>query len=180
MKNIIILVVLSFALIGCVPRADEVDQRTVNQQQTVYTQNQPVPVFDWSQDRDTFIQIYKAKNEARNTWSVVTAQGTGQPIWMCPSVGFPIPADSQLTNPVQALGSGGAVIEQAEPNGLFSSKNTDATYVLCVMSNGDISPVYTEQKVTTFPFPVQIKDGSIQMVQGGQSTIKIDLKNKPN
>lgn len=107
-------------LLACVNSSEMLDQDKVDQQQKVYAQTQPIPFFKWSQDRDNLVQIYKMKNEARVTYSVVRSI-TGEILWHCPSIGFPIPADTQLTNPLQAHrynsgGHSGAVIEQAEPS----------------------------------------------------------------
>jgi hypothetical protein len=47
-------------------------------------------------------------------------------------------------------------IEQAEPNGLFSSKNTDATWILYVdEESGVLYPVYSEHKAMSWPFIMQ-------------------------
>lgn len=176
-----IVLFIGSALIGVVacdsiPNSERADNARVQDQQAHYATVQPLPYFDFSMDRDILIQIYKTKNEARQTHSVVTSQGTGAILWDCPSIGFPLPADTQLTNGLQPYGGkyGYTSIEQAEPNGLFSSKNTDATYILCVGPTGDVSPVYTEQKVTAYPFPVTITaNGRIE--RAGASTIKLDI-----
>ena len=147
---------------GC-ESSESRDSEAVNKQQSHYQKIQPIPWFDWSQDRDNLIQIYKQKNEGRSTHAVVRSSGTGEILWDCPSIGFPIPADTQLTNPIQidvTSGHAGA-IEQAEPNGLFTSKHTDGTYVLCVDGAGAISPQYTEAKVDVFTRPIKIEEGKV-------------------
>ncbi len=69
--------------------------------------------------------------------------------------------------------------EEAEPTGLFSSKNTDGTWVLFVDTNGDIAPIYTEHKVTTFPFAVKkSSDGSWVRADEMPSSFTITLKSK--
>jgi hypothetical protein len=180
--------ILVLALAGCnrMETQDSRDSAIVDNQQAQYAKVQPIPYFDFSMDRDTLIQIYKAKNEARKTWSVVTSQGTGAILFICDSIGFAIPSDTQLTNGSvpsgrYLKGEGTAwvwvdgVVEQPEPNGLYSSKNTDGTYVQCVGDDGSVSPVYTEQKVTTFPFPVVEQGGRIVRA-AGESTITLDIK----
>jgi hypothetical protein len=174
MRKILVLAGLIAALTACGAQSISDDQHTVDKQQQQYAKVQPVPFYDWSQDRAALIQIYTAKNEQRQTYAVITAQGTGAAIFSCPAIGYPLPADTQLTNGLQWIGSGGAVVEQAEPNGLYSSKNTDATYVLCLRDDGKIVPVYTEQKVTLFPFPVKVENGQITDI-GGAATITVDL-----
>lgn len=188
MKKVIIILALALSLIGCqehIQNQDSKDAAVVREQQSHYAKVQPIPFYDFSMDRDTLIQIYNAKNEARVTHAVITSQGTGAVIWDCPSIGFPLPADTQLTNPLvptrqRTLLENGrweyldGTVEQPEPNGLYSSKNTDATYVLCVRPDGSINPIYTEQKVTTFPFEVTVVDGRV-VDAGAKSSIVIDV-----
>lgn len=166
MKTHILLLTAVLAL-GCDDSAERKDNAKVDQQQKVYAQTQPIPFFKWSQDRDNLVQIYKMKNESRSTYAVVRSI-TGEILWHCPSIGFPIPADTQLTNPlqVQHWSGGNAVIEQAEPNGLFTSKHTDGTYVICVLPDGTLSPQYTESKAEVFSRPVKVeeKDGKSRVV----------------
>lgn len=162
MRNRIIVLVSAVALfiVGCTDYATTRDKITTDTQMKTYQVNQPVPMFNWSQERDTMIQLYMMRNEARQTYTVVSSQGTGQTIFECPSRGTAIAADTQLTNGLQAVSAG--PIEQAEPNGLYSSKNTDATWILCVRKDGSIAPVYTENKVTQFPFAVRWNDSKKQ------------------
>jgi len=71
----------------------------------------------------------------------------------------------------------GSVIEQPEPNGLFSSKNTVGTWVLCTQSDGTVYPVYTELNVTAFPFPMQSNDGfNMAAAQGAKPSGVIILQ----
>jgi len=81
-------------------------------------------------------------------------------------MGFGIPYDTSLTNPTQlsnkrvALSSNhiyiNGVIGQAEPNGVFASTNTSATWVMCVNKSGAIEPHYIEDKVTVYPYQVDV------------------------
>lgn len=159
-KFLMVVVAFASALdVGC-DSSESHDSEIVNKQQTHYQKVQPIPWFDWSQDRDNLIQIYKQKNESRPTHAVVRSMGTGEILWDCPSVGFPIPADTQLTNPLQRMYEA-AVVEQAEPNGLFTSKHTDGTYVLCVDGVGVVSPQYTESKVDVFTRPIKVEAGKV-------------------
>lgn len=184
MKRLLTLAIVALSLAACnaMDNPERADTQRVSEQQKHYALTQPVPYFDFSMDRDTLIQIYKAKNEARTTWSVFASAGTGDVTFICESIGFAIPADTSLTNPLQIIPYGtisGAydVVEQPEPNGLYSSKNTDGTYVQCVGEDGNVSPVYTEQKVTTFPFPVAVAaDGKTVERAAGDATITLDVK----
>lgn len=165
MKNLfihLIVVMLSlFSFVGChETTSEEKDQDTVQAQQKHYQVSQPVPKIDFSLERDIVIQLYKARNERvathtvwRGDMSVIEGD--------CPSIGYPIPYDTSLTNPLQIALKGvtggvhSAVIEQPEPNGLFPSKNSNATWVRCVV-DGQESPVYVEGKVTAYPYPLVV------------------------
>jgi type II secretory pathway pseudopilin PulG len=159
--------------------AEKSDRETVNSQQEHYQDVQPIPFFDFSNPRDVLIQIYKTvTTEARNTYTVIQSM-TGEVVFYGPSIGYAIPADTQLTNGLQpSWGNDGraATIEQAEPNGLFSSENTDGTWVLFVDLNGDVTPVYTEQKVTTYPYAVvQNSKGAWVRADDAAASVTIDM-----
>lgn len=150
---------------GCTPQGSEVadeaarTNRTMNQ----ISRNQPVPMFDWSLERRMQIEIYQARQRATRTYSVVQSPFTGKVLWACPSIGFPLPYATQLTNPHQAIWGdrGPAVVEQAEPNGLYSPAQADATWVPCVAPNGKIAPRYEENHVSVFLQPMVERDGQL-------------------
>jgi len=157
---VMVVVFLSISVLGCMNSAEEKDAANVNQQQEQYQAAQPAPKFDWSLERQLAIELYEARNERVATHSVWRSD-YGMIEGDCPSIGYPLPYDVQLTNPLRvAYSSGGsAVIEQSEPNGLFSSKSTSATWVFCITKvNGEVfeSPVYIEGKVTAYAYPVDV------------------------
>jgi len=172
-QSVAIVLVAIFMVIACDANNVQIERRAVDEQQNLLVKTQPVPYYEFSLERDVVIQLYNARNDARLTHSVITAFGDGQPIWDCPSIGFPIPADVQLTNPVKE--TNGTTIEQPEPNGLYSSKNTDATWVLCA-DGGEVTPIYVEQKVITFPFPVIVDYVTGTILRDGEATTTIDIK----
>lgn len=173
----ITMLVLTVMLVAfqCGASSDRADISRTNDQQDIYRISQPLPFYDFSHERSMVVQIYNARNEAVNTWSVWRSSGTGQIEDWCPSIGFGIPYDTSLTNPLKPYwsnSSGSATVEQAEPNGLFSSKNTMATWVLCQMPSGDIAPVYVESTVTVYPWPIKVEAGEIvHLYEGGSSII---------
>lgn len=160
MKKILTCIVAAglIFLIGC-SGSNEKDRMTVEKQQQHYAKVQPVPFFDYSLERETFIQIYKMRNERVRTWCVWRSLN-GMIEGHTESVGFPIPYDVQLTNPLaRADGSSNVVVEQAEPNGLFSSKTTRATWIRSVVRhNGKVMevPIYVEADVTCYPYPIVV------------------------
>lgn len=184
---LILLATFVFVALGadsCQGAAQQQNTETnqVDKQQALYLQVQPVPFFNFSVERDEYIQIYQARMRAVDTYSVVVSM-TGKVLWSCPSKGYPIPYTTQLTNPVREFDAGinngwAVVLNQAEPNGLFTG-TTSATWVLCVRQTPgggvQIVPTYAEPEVLSFSHPVQIVDGNI--VDPGQpASVSITIK----
>ena len=67
-----------------------------------------------------------------------------------------------------STGVASTAVGQMDPNGLYPSNNTLATWVMCLEKDGTIHPVYIEPLVITYPYPVAVRNG--QVVQTGNST----------
>jgi len=153
--RILTLVIFGLFLTACDVSQDTRDRRAVDNQQAIYSTSQPVPKFKWSIERHLVAELYRARNlkaATHSVWRGETSVVEGD----CPSMGYGIPYDTSLTNPLKRIPTHGGIIEQAEPNGIYASKNTAATWVLCVDGNGDINPLYVESKVTSYPYPVTV------------------------
>jgi len=175
--NVTLGVVASAVLFaGCNnPTQEEKDRATVQAQQSQYAKAQPVPAYDWSLERDLIIKLYNLRNEKVSTHTVWRSD-YGIVEGDCTSVGYGIPYDTSLTNPLQSeyVYNGAAVaIGQAEPNGVFASTNTAATWVMCVGTAGTIEPVYVESKVTTYPYPVKVDYTTNTVKKAGKATATI-------
>lgn len=178
-----------FGILLMVTACEEVDQtaerkdsQTVANQQRQYQLAQPVPVFDFSLERDVYIQLYQARNRNVATHTIWRSD-FGKVLGDCSSIGYPIPYDSSLTNPLKVSNSahnyGYAITEQAEPNGLFASKNSIATWIRCVVEvNGVVSqvPVYVEDKVTAYPYPVEVDYDTDRVRIAGAPSVTLDAK----
>lgn len=160
--------------------AIEQAQQDLQMQQML--RNQPVPAFSFSLERHMLIEIYKARQRATNTFSVVQSELTGKVLWSCPSMGFPLPYSTQLTNPLQAWWQSGAheyasaVVAQQEPNGLFTPAQAEGTWVPCVDSQGRVTPVYEERKVSVFLQPMEERDGRLRPVAGTVPSLAIGVQ----
>jgi hypothetical protein len=189
MKKIYLVITIIFTLlfVGCIePKqtTESKDAKRVSQQQSQYSIGQPIPVFDWSLERHLVIELYNIRNQKAVTHSVWRSD-YGEIEGDCPSYGYGIPYDTSLTNPLVATDidnqgeehayDGGALasIEQAEPNGIFASKNTAATWVMCLGEAGNIEPVYVETKVTVYPGPVKVDYEKNRVVRSGAATVLI-------
>lgn len=175
--------IASIALSGCSPEdtAETRDRERVLQQQSQYEIGQPVPAFDWSLERQLVIELYRVRNQKAATHSVWRSD-RGLVEGDCPSYGYGIPYDTSLTNPLTptvhqyyAWGNHATsqVVEQAEPNGIFASKNTAATWVMCLGEAGNIEPVYVETKVTVYPGPVIVDYTANRVTRSGAATVMI-------
>lgn len=172
-----LVLLLLIATAGCKPNQSQTlkDAESVERQQSQYSKSQPVPSFDWSLERDLLIQLYTARNMSAVTHSVWRSD-YGLVEGDCTSIGFGIPFDTSLTNPLKGryFRNGGAVtIEQAEPNGVFASKNTSATWVMCAGDGGTIDPIYVESKVTAYPYPVSVDYSTNRVTKSGKSSTSL-------
>lgn len=173
---------MSVLFVGCdrAPSQEEKDREIVNMQQSQYAKGQPIPVYDWSLERDLVIQLYNIRNERLNTHSVWRSDyGTVE--GDCPSMGYGIPYDTSLTNPLMATGSRVHAITsigQAEPNGIFASTNTSATWVMCVGDAGIIEPHYVESKVTVYPGPVTVDYDKNKVTRIGKANVTMQTSRK--
>lgn len=181
-----VLMGLMVGLTGCLTDKSQntKDLQHTRAQQSQYAKSQPVPSYDWSLERHLIIELYNARNLKAATHSVwrgdfSTIEGD------CASIGFGIPFDTSLTNPLVAtrvsqsgLKVSGALtsVEQPEPNGIFASKNTSATWVMCAGENGAMEPIYIEAKVTVYPYPVKIDYEKNRVKKAGKSTVIISGK----
>lgn len=142
------IVLLTAASCDAENSAAKSNEEQTNRQLAQYNTVQPVPFHDWSQYRQTALDIDAAKVNGVATTSFFFNNGVVDPIDSCPSIGFPLPSTIQITSPdqVEWWNGGSAVSEQMEPNGTYTGESS-ATYVICVAPNGDLYPSYWEGNV---------------------------------
>ena len=101
------------------------------------------------------------------TWSYTYSEVTGKRVFLCESIGYPLPYATQFSAPNAmqrwALQStddrdaawGHDILPQPEPNGLFIPASADGTWVMCKNPHGtDVKPLYVEPKVITSQWPL--------------------------
>lgn len=176
MKKALWVFLVLVVMAGCTS-ANFHESLDVNRQQAQYVNNQPPPFFDWSLERHLMTELYTSRNDAVATWSLTWDTFRGKISWECPSIGFPIPGGTQLTNPMSDLRTSDPV-PQAEPNGLYSPSTSAGTYVMCLNDDGTVSPVYVEDNVRTFFTPMQESDGKLVPIPGVDPSFKIDPSQK--
>lgn len=169
MKKLFYVLALVPLVTGCEREtaANEEERNSVNAQQEVFLRNQPTPRFDWSLERSLMIQLYQARNTRTMTYTYVLNSYNGSILMSCPSLGFPIPATTQLTNP-QTIAHGYqsiTTIDQAEPNGMYAPPSTHGTWVMCLADDGNVEPRYVENDVLTSVRPLRMVDGQLVPVE---------------
>ncbi len=189
MKKILMMFMLAaamFALTACDGKTSSASKETqaVERQQGQYQKGQPIPTFNWSLERHLLSELYKLRNKKVTTHAVWRSD-YGMIEGDCPSMGYGLPYDTSLTNPLVATDisqrgqvhscQGGALasVEQPEPNGIFASKNTSATWVICVGEAGGLEPVYVESKVTIYPSQVTVDYKNNRVQRTGKATVTI-------
>lgn len=170
MTKILYAIVLAVLLLGCQNTADRQDVETTSRQQEVYQVDQPL---SFSDERETAAQIYENWNDMVNTWSVWRSEGTNHIEDWCPSVGFGLPYDTSIINSLKPFHR--SVIEQIESNGLFSSNNTKVAWILCVLPNGEVAPVYIEATVTVYPWPIRVEGNKVIHLYEEGSSVVLDI-----
>jgi hypothetical protein len=155
-------------------KADEVQTNT---QLSIYQKNQPVPVHDWSQYRQTVIDMENAQADVVATTSFFFNQGVESPFKSCPSIGFPVPTTAQLTNPWQLVwnSSASGAVAQMEPTGVYTG-DSSGTYVVCIAPNGDKYLSYWEGFVQTEGGPAEWVDGKGIVMTGPATAVSTEQK----
>ena len=189
MKKIVYCLVgilAALSLVACEEDTSSASKETqaVEQQQNQYHIGQPIPTFDWSLERHLLSELYKLRNKKVATHAVWRSD-YGMIEGDCPSMGYGLPYDTSLTNPLVSVDRANnktandrvdyslTSVEQPEPNGIFASKNTQATWVMCMGEAGGIEPVYVESKVTIYPGLVKVDYENNRVVRSGSATVLI-------
>ena len=177
MKRLLVFV-LPLVLVGCMslsPSVADVEQQQQYSGAMAIVQNQPVPdLGGYSFERQIVIETYLARNNTIATYAYMISMD-GKIIEICPSIGYPIPYSTQLTNPqkIESPMSYGVILPNAEPNGLYPPDNAVATLVQCVNPDGSVSPTYIEWYVLAFPYRIK---SDVQLERIGETSFSVEVK----
>jgi hypothetical protein len=154
-------------LVGCVPVQPSSDQVQQDQQEKILQEGNAeagMPNIVNFREKKALKDIFELRDQAKFiTYTYYFNEISGKVgDEVCQSIGYPIPGATQYTNPSKieryefAGGYASQVIPQADPNGLFSPSNEDATWVLCNAPDGSgVKPVYVEPKVICSPWKLK-------------------------
>lgn len=193
MKKIIalfaaVVCVASLAACGSKTKANNQSEQAAQQQSTsAQLINQPVPVFTYSQLRQNLIDVVTAEATGAQTTSFMFLQAgagaTGPLVHWCPSIGFPIPATDQLTNPdtverhLSDHGGGNFTYPQQDPTGVYAGQTT-GTNVICIGADGKPYDFYHEGFVSTVSGPAHWDTAKGEIVMDGTSSFNFSKAKK--
>jgi hypothetical protein len=115
------------------------------------TDSQPVPSFDYSQERQIVIDTETIRAEGTHGTAVATTLD-GSLLWWCPTTGAPVPSTYQLSSETQYVDIPGDrsherfPLEQGEPTGVYVGDSA-ATWSICLDDNGNPFAKYEEANV---------------------------------
>lgn len=145
------------SLIGC----GEVTSQQKEQILQERTQNKSmvqsgIPSIKNFREKKVYKEIYELRDQDDlTTYTYIVAKQTGKLVFIGESVGFPIPYDTQYNNPSQLKGGTHeyTAYPQAEPSGLYSSKDTNGIWIMMVdKKTQKPRPVYFEEPVICSTF----------------------------
>lgn len=145
----------ALGLAGCTGNSsDEVQRKQQERILAEGTSQTGMPAIINFRERKLVKMLLEVRDQENlNTYTYTYAEQSGKISFFCNSVGFGIPYATQYTNPQKyVLNSSGAVLPQADPNGLFMPSSAEATWVMCKSPKGEVKPVYVEPKVIVSPF----------------------------
>lgn len=154
-------------------KGDQQDASDTDQQAQLYDNNgQRTHSYNHSQLRATLqdVEDYEAHGVATHSF-MMNKNGTLN--HECPSVGMPVHATDQLTNPLKIDWGTNAsgVVAQMEKTGVFTGESS-GTFVLCVRPNGSTYIDYWEGDVNTLGAPAHWDQATSQVVVDGDAPIK--------
>lgn len=172
---------LAFGLAACQGAGNPSGQQQENQQQqsdtTTYETNQPIPHFQYSDYRQTAINVEAIQALGEQTTSFFFNLGVKDPIFSCPSLGSPFPNTAELSNPDQIENDGypqggqAVTVGQMDPNGVYSPESSSGTYVICLNAQGQQYAQYWEGDVDSVSGPATWDASTGQIVVTGQPTM---------
>lgn len=176
-KILLVLIALTLLAVGCTD-SNEGAQRggdnAVDEQQQIQTgfnrlsDAQQIPTFDWSQERQTVIDVETARATGAVSTTAGYLEGVGL-VWWCPSQGAPVPSTYQLSATEQWVDIPGDEheelynIDQGEPTGVYVG-DSSGTWTMCLDDNGNTFAKYWEGYVdstigvvTTYPAELRVR-----------------------
>ena len=155
-----LLLSLALLVAGCEPAVPSSDEQQKREQERILqegTAQTGMPAIKNFRERKIMKDIIEMRDQqGLVTYTYIFSDHLGKFIFVGESIGYGISAATQYTNPhkwVTSYAEHGYVIDQADPNGLFSPSSAEGTWVLLKNPNSpDVVPTYFEQRINVVPF----------------------------
>lgn len=124
------------------PNAQQLEQQQQTQDTQSLDNNQPLPHYNWSMERQILIDAENASAFGAQSTSFFFIQGVRDPVFVCPSLGLGVPDTAQISNPNQIApisgkwGGGATTLPQEDPYGIYTPPTSEGTFVVCVGAGG--------------------------------------------
>lgn len=153
-KRIVALIILSIVCIACLCGCSDASARRDKE----YSEEMKAQIADaiGYPDLANFFEYAQLKEiyELRDDPNLICywytkCEYTGKWVYEGQCIGYGIPYSASITSPDMIYyNSGGTVVSQAEPNGIYTNGlTTSATWILTINENGNITPDYVEQEI---------------------------------
>jgi hypothetical protein len=160
-----LLLALTLLVSGCDNSQPSSDQKQSHEQERILqegTAQTGMPSIKNFRERKILKHILELRDQSGLvTYTYVFSDHLGKFIYIGESIGYGISAATQYTNPqkrVHEYAEHDYVINQADPNGLFSPSSAEGTWVLLKNpSSSDVVPTYFEQRINVVPFKLPNK-----------------------
>jgi hypothetical protein len=158
MKKLLILMlsvgVLGGILGGCseTPSSDQIQQDKQEKMLQQGTKETGMPTIVNFQERKELKTILEARDTANLITYLYTQNSMdGKWVYQGEAIGFPIPYSTEYTNPTKVdndYSSSRVTVDQADPNGLFSSQSTQADWIMAINpKTGKPEPMFCEPNI---------------------------------
>ena len=165
------------------PSAQQQENAAQNRDSQNLETNQPPPIFNYSQERQTLIDAETIEANETATTTFFFDGYNQNPVMTCSSIGFPIPDSTELTNPDKVVynysgddGVAGTAIGNQDPTGVYGGGASTGTLVVCVNGSGQKYLVRWEGNTDAVTSSAKWDNTTHQAIVLGAPTAKIHDK----
>jgi hypothetical protein len=158
MKKFLLIFFGLFLLIGCdiEPTSNQIEAHKQEQELQEMAKQVGMPAISNFREKRILKMVLEMRDQNITTYTYSYSDYNGKFRFIGNSIGFPISAATQYTNPqkVERMYQGVYVtLPQADPNGLFSPASAEGSYLLMQdPSTKELKVCYFETRVNTLPF----------------------------
>jgi len=151
----LLVIIVALSLSGCVEQTSVgiEEKYTANQMKEMNAQVGMPVMFNFN-EKKLAKQIFELRDKADLITYAYTVNLDGQYVYLGKCIGFGLPYSVQYTNPEKIIGdpyryqSGGKVVPQADPNGLYMPEGLSATWLVLVNEDtGKREVIYAEPEI---------------------------------